>query len=177
MDIKEAYKFCHRCGHELEAKSGFKKCPHCGLSQYFNPMPCAVVALINDADEVLLAKRASEPAKGLWDLPGGFVELNETLEQNVRRELKEELGIDIGSHKLHYVRSSAVGYLFENIDYPLVATCFAARLPAGAKPKAADDVSECKWFSFNNLPVDELSYDAAEEDLKQVAKLIKDGKL
>lgn len=170
MEITEIYKFCPRCSHELKPKEGFKKCPSCNLSLYFNPKPCVVVALINKSGEVLLAKRGIEPAKGFWDLPGGFVELNETFEENARREIKEELGIEVGH--LHYIASHVEPYLFQGLIYPTLAACFIAQIPPDVHPRAADDVSEFRFFAPNAMPVNKFAFKSMHKDIAAADKFL-----
>ena len=79
-------------------KLGWKKegsqrrlfCRSCKIFIYENPLPVAGVVCLNKKKEVLLIKRAIEPAKGKWALPSGFIELHETRDKAARRELYEE---------------------------------------------------------------------------------------
>ena len=85
----------------------FKKvrCQACHMELYFNPGTAVCALLTNDKDELLVVIRAHEPEKGMWDLPGGFVDPGETAEQAVHREISEELNIEV--QDLNYLCSAA----------------------------------------------------------------------
>jgi mutator protein MutT len=107
--------------------------------------------IINDKNEVLLIKRSttSRTAPGTWSRPGGEVEFGETLEDAVKREVKEEVGIEVQplqllkvsndidlAEKKHWI---AIGYLVKYIS----------GIPKNMEPEKHDEV---KWFSLNSLP-------------------------
>lgn len=92
----EKFKYCPVCGSKDFAINDFKskKCGHCGFTYYFNSSASTVAFILNERDELLVCKRAQEPAKGTLDLTGGFVDLGETAEEAITREVKEETGLD-----------------------------------------------------------------------------------
>ncbi len=120
MDILEAYKFCPICG-----KSGLKKnndktaqCQSCGYKIYLNPSIGGVGMIFNDEGKLLVVRRSKDPAKGTWHIPGGFVEVGESIEQAIEREIKEELNIEIKAEK--YLFSIPNLYQYKGIErYPL----------------------------------------------------------
>ena len=90
-------KFCTYCGSRLtervfeERPRGY--CPGCDSIYYENPVPAVAALVMNPDNQLLLVKRGVEPAKGMWCLPGGFLEIDESIEGAVLRELEEETGI------------------------------------------------------------------------------------
>lgn len=90
------WNFCPICGTALELRhdgqSHRPSCEPCARFYYSNPVPAAC-CFITDGPSLLLAQRAVEPCKGQWSIPGGFVELGETSEEAVRREILEETGL------------------------------------------------------------------------------------
>lgn len=176
MEIREAYKFCPRCGSGFENKPEFLKCTSCGLSFYHNPKPTTTVVLVDKDNRYLLVKRAVDPAKGYWDFPGGFVEENETSEENAWREIKEELGLD-NLGKFHYVGSVTAPYLYQDIIYPTLATVFVTLIPPGARPRAADDIASFKFFKPEEIPMDKIAFPELKKVLGLVNKFLETHKL
>lgn len=90
------WNYCPICGAALASShDGQSDRPHCAQCQrffYSNPTPAAC-CLVTRGPEILFVQRAVDPCKGLWSLPGGFVELLESPEEAARRELEEETGI------------------------------------------------------------------------------------
>ena len=74
------FKYCPKCGSaafEIHNEKS-KQCTDCGFVYYFNPSSATVALILNEKDELLVCRRAKEPAKGTLDLPGGFIDMNET---------------------------------------------------------------------------------------------------
>ena len=92
------YKYCPKCATLLRSKyiEGRKRpiCGKCGWIHYRNPAPVAVCLVVNRKNELLLIKRGIPPCKGHWALPGGFIELHESLQEAGARELLEETGLE-----------------------------------------------------------------------------------
>jgi 8-oxo-dGTP diphosphatase len=112
------------------------------------PVP-AVGAIILRDDEILLIKRGAEPALGKWSIPGGSVEMGETLRQAVRREVKEETNLDVEVGELAgitdlIVKSDGV------LTWHYVLINYFATTTDG-EPVAATDVSECRWVRLSDL--------------------------
>ena len=86
--------YCPKCGANtfIERNEKAKQCTTCGFVYYFNPSSAVACFIRNAAGEILLVRRAKEPAKGTLDLPGGFVDMFESAEDAAHREVKEETG-------------------------------------------------------------------------------------
>jgi ADP-ribose pyrophosphatase YjhB (NUDIX family) len=107
-----------------------------------------------DDGRVLLARRAIEPQRGFWDTPGGFARPGESLEDCVRRELREEAGVEIEVGRLVVTLPDTYGR--EGDD--TVNAFFECRLLSG-DPRPDDDVAELRWFAADALPgPDELAF-------------------
>lgn len=91
------WNYCPICSNTLrdgdDGQSMRPHCPDCNKFYYYNPVPAACCFLTNPDGELLMVQRSVEPRKGLWTLPGGFVESGETTEQAALRELEEETGL------------------------------------------------------------------------------------
>ena len=90
----EKFRYCPVCGSSLFEVNNFKskKCQDCGFTYYANPCSATAAFIVNDNNELLVVRRAKEPAKGTLDLPGGFCDMCETVEDGMRREIKEGRG-------------------------------------------------------------------------------------
>ena len=91
------FLYCPECGspHFEVNNEKSKKCTDCGFVYYFNPSSATVALILNEKKELLVCRRAKEPAKGTLDLPGGFIDMNETGEEGVSREVWEETGLKV----------------------------------------------------------------------------------
>jgi 8-oxo-dGTP diphosphatase len=110
-----------------------------------------VGALIIEGNRILLVERGKEPLKGYWSLPGGILEVGETLDQAIRREVLEETGL--------VIQPLEVVELFERImpdsegrtEYHYLLVDYLCRVTSG-KLSAADDASRAEWFEREDLP-------------------------
>lgn len=96
------FLYCPECGspHFEVNNEKSKKCTDCGFVYYFNPSAATVALILNEKNELLVCRRAKEPAKGTLDLPGGFIDMNETGEEGVAREVLEETGLKVKKSSL-----------------------------------------------------------------------------
>jgi NAD+ diphosphatase len=141
------WKHCPRCAGPLDIEGKVAKCRSCGGVVYANPAPTGSAILVDDSGRVLLARRAGDPGKGLWDLPGGFVEEGEDPVTTVHRELEEETGLEI--EPVEFLGGFADHYGEDGIC--TVNLYWTARVVSG-RPTPADDVAALEWFDPDELP-------------------------
>lgn len=102
-------KFCFHCGTALtsQARGGRERptCPECGQT-VFGKFSIGAGGLLMDAGRALIVQRGENPGKGRWTLPGGYVEEDETPDEAVTREFKEEVGLEVRVTELLSVRNS-----------------------------------------------------------------------
>jgi ADP-ribose pyrophosphatase YjhB (NUDIX family) len=144
MGLLDGWHSCPRCGHKLERRErAHLACPSCGSEYYANSAP-AVQGLLERDGRVLLAKRAIEPRLGYWDLPGGFLEEGEAPLDGLRRELREETGLDVEP-------GDWLGAFVDPYNnYFVLGLTWIVH--AEGEPRAADDVAELAWFAPDELP-------------------------
>ncbi|MFP4459645.1 MAG: NUDIX hydrolase [Candidatus Zixiibacteriota bacterium] len=149
MTLSDKTIFCRFCGGLLvdrfiEGKDRLI-CDQCKMITYINPVPASAVVVLKD-NKVLLVKRGAEPKKGMWCLPGGFMEVDESPEDCAIRELKEETALDANTYELlglysqkdgRYMNVLLMGYFIDEYE---------------GSPIAADDAIDIGWFSYDELP-------------------------
>lgn len=160
-------KFCNICGEKYIKQDGTVIICANSHRFYINPKTCVAVILLNSENKLLLVKRNIEPKKGYWDIPGGFVEANESLEQATQRELSEELKIQ--AHELEYFSSDPDFYDYQNISYPILNTFFVGKLPEKAI-QIDDEISEYGFFDIDNIPLEEIAFESIKEVLMNFRK-------
>jgi mutator protein MutT len=103
-------------------------------------MNASVAAIIrNKKNEVLFTVRKHDPAAGLLDLPGGFVDMGETAEEAVKREIAEELNLKIS--KMEFVGTFTNKYVYAEIEYQTLDLVFNCQVESFVDLQVADDVS------------------------------------
>lgn len=134
---------------------------------YQYPRPCVTVdaALIAKRDNetnILLIKRGNEPFIGLWALPGGFVDMDETCEVAAVRELEEETSLS-GIPLTQFRTYSTVNRDPRHRTISVIYYAFVDK--DDLKAKAGDDATEAEWFNVNNLPPMAFDHEVIIEDL------------
>lgn len=144
--------YCPHCGTALAWKLVEHRprpaCPRCGTVVYEDPK-VAVVALIEQDGQLLVAQRAHDPGRGLWSFPGGFVDRGEELERALRREIMEETGLRIALDGL-------VG-VYSQPGHPVVLVAYRAR-PVGGTLRPSHEAEQLAFFPADALP--ELAFGA-----------------
>ncbi len=150
------FKYCPKCGSEsFEINNDkSKRCHSCGFTYYFNPSAAVVAIIENEKGEILVARRAKEPAKGTLDLPGGFSDLYETIEESLTREIKEETNMDIISYE--FLFSIPNLYNYSNFEVHTIDMFFRCRVENTHNIRALDDVSELFFLDKAKLNPDEF---------------------
>jgi 8-oxo-dGTP diphosphatase len=109
-----------------------------------------VGALIFRDDRILLAERGKEPLKGYWSLPGGVVEVGETLEQAIRREVREETNLEIEIVNVLEIFERIMRDHDGRPEYHYVLIDYLCRATTG-DPEPADDVAKVEWVRRKEL--------------------------
>jgi len=152
-------RHCPHCGATVETiERCIGRCSGCGREVYANSKPTAGL-FIERAGKVLLTRRALEPAKGRWDVPGGFLEEGELPEDGARREAREELGWELGELRFALTNINQVA------DVAILDLMYETVAPPG-EPVPADDVAEVGWFALDALP-DDLAFPSTRQILER----------
>ncbi|MDY6774175.1 MAG: NUDIX hydrolase [Candidatus Nanohaloarchaea archaeon] len=116
----------------------------------------AVDTIIEKGGEIVLVKRARDPFKGLWAIPGGHVEEGERVREAARREAREETGLEIEIEELHGVYDEPG----RDPRGPVISISYTCSTE-GRNLDAATDAEEARWFPLDDLP-DRLAFDHEE---------------
>jgi ADP-ribose pyrophosphatase YjhB (NUDIX family) len=145
-----AFAFCPACGGALDDPDadGGARCPRCDRSWYRDPAPTAGCALV-EGDRALVTVRAREPFKGRFDVPGGFLHVGEHPIDGLKRELKEELGVEIDVTEEDFLAATPHPYGGADGDWVL-SLGYRGRVVAG-EPTPADDVAAIEWVTADEL--------------------------
>ena len=152
----KAFEFCPRCGSKQFNINGERSrhCSDCNLTYYANASASTAAIITNSKGEVLLTTRAFNPAKGMLDLPGGFVDMNETAEEAIIREIKEELNINIQNPK--YLFSLPNEYEFSGITVHTLDIFFKIEIDDNTIIKTDDDVASAQFYDLNNVNIENI---------------------
>lgn len=151
MHFSELFTHCPVCGAASFVRNNVKsnRCVDCGFVYYLNPSAAVAAFIQNEVGDLLICVRGKEPAKGTWDLPGGFVDENETAEEAIERELKEELNADV--LKETYLFSFPNIYEYSGLTLPTLDLFFACSLSNLDALSAADDVADFKFIPLHEI--------------------------
>lgn len=160
--------FCPKCGHQSLIWDGEKKwsCSDCDYVLYHN-CAGAVAVIIKYKDEIFLTKRNQEPGKGKLDLSGGFVDPKESAEETCRRELKEELNIDINLNQLKYKASLPNTYLYKDINYNTLDLFYEYEVDKKFEVTLElSEVSDYVWIKKDDINIDDIAFDSQKRFFK-----------
>ena len=120
-------------------------------SRWYPPYPMVGVGAVVVRDgKLLMVKRSKEPSKGKWSIPGGGVELGETLDEAVVRETSEECSIKIEVEKLLDATQNILRDKNGSVKYHFVIIDFAGKYISG-EAKAQSDAGECRWVPLKEI--------------------------
>lgn len=159
MGAIDTWRFCPACGKELTPTGDHLQCPACDARYWANSIPGAQGILERDG-RVLLARRAHEPRRGYWDLPGGFLNETESPADGLRREFLEETGLRVEPVELMRIDVEPYGHRH------VFSVTYTVR--GEGEPVAADDVAELRWFARDELP-EEMAFPGQDLVLREWA--------
>ena len=164
------FKFCPICGSTHFEINNFKskKCGSCGFTYYPNPSSTTVAFIMNEKDELLVVRRKNEPAKGTLDLPGGFVDMEETGEEGVMREVMEETGLEATS--IAYQFSIPNLYLYSGLTIHTLDMFYIVEVIDLSHVEAKDDAAEYLWIPLNEIQIEEFGLRSIRQGLSRFLK-------
>lgn len=162
--------YCSRCGGALELGTleGEDRerlaCAACGFIAYVNPRLVVTCLPVTEAGEVMLLRRGIQPGRGLWAQPGGFMEVDETVEAGAARECLEETGL--------LVEPGEIVGLYTRPEAAIVVIAFAARIIGGAAA-VTPEALEVRPFRPEAIPWPELAFRTTEWALRDWVRRVR----
>jgi NAD+ diphosphatase len=154
---ENVFRYCPRCGckdFKTKDQGHSFRCEECQFVYYLNNSAAVACLIFDKEGKLLLTRRAIEPAKGMLDLPGGFVDPMERVEDTVVREIKEELGVNITSAE--YLVSFPNEYIYSGFSVFTVDLAFVCTIDDPEAIVPDDDVSEIEYISLNEIEKEKL---------------------
>ena len=169
----EKFSYCPVCGSKRWTVNNekSKRCEDCGFVYYANPCSATAAFIIRKGStsepgpaadpsaylgksELLVVRRAKEPAKGTLDLPGGFLDMYETGEEGMFREILEETGLLLTDCR--YLFSIPNRYDYSGMTIHTLDMFFRCDVDNDVKPHADDDAAECMWLPLDSIHPEEF---------------------
>jgi len=165
----EVFRFCPRCGVAREPSSqGARplRCQACGFLFFFNPAVAVAALIVRDDGKALFIRRATEPAQGRLALVGGFVDVGESAEQALRREVREEVQLELD--QVQWLSSHPNDYAYQGTNYPVVDLVFLARTRDHERAAALDGVASFEWIDPYAVNVGDLAFPSMRDALTRM---------
>lgn len=154
------FNHCPRCGAPgAGAGSGNPfRCEACGFVLFFNTAGAVAAFVVRDDGRVLYTRRARDPAKSKLGMPGGFVDEGETAEAALRREVLEEVGLELRT--LRYLCSYPNAYPYRDVRYHTLDLFFVATAVDPARARSLDAVAGIEWLDPAVISPADIAFDS-----------------
>jgi ADP-ribose pyrophosphatase YjhB (NUDIX family) len=125
----------------------------------YHNIAAAVAIIFTYEDKILFTERNVDPDKGKLDLPGGFIDPNETAEEAACREISEELGLTITSNDLTYITTAPNNYLYRNVPYRTMDIFYECQLKSDViSINAADEIKSLIWIKRSEIDLNKIGF-------------------
>lgn len=165
------FLYCPRCaGAAITVSGRAVRCGDCGWV-YFVNCATATAGVIVHQGKVLLGVRGKPPCLGMLDFPGGFVEFDETAEQALTREIREEFNLTVSD--MAYLTSAPNDYFYKGVFYKTTDLYFICAVETVAGIRAMDDVAAYRWADPAALEPQELAFASGRVALRRYLETVR----
>lgn len=170
--LLQSFKFCPNCAAPALTVHDERKlvCNNCSFT-YFHNISAATAAIIEHDSKILITVRGHEPHAGMLDLPGGFADPGETIEAALKREIHEELNLEITN--LRYFISEPNIYVYKDIPYYVIDSVFTCRCDDLEKMKLSDEIAAVKFIEPGDIPLDKIAFDSIRNAIRRYIDTLK----
>ena len=161
MQPRELFRFCPKCGGAVSPNSSPLKCAACGFTFYFNPTVAAAAFIADGAGKYAFIRRAKDPGKGKLTVAGGFIDIGETAEEGLVREIREELGLVVTD--VQYLTSMTNSYFYRDVTYPVCDLMFHAVATNPEAAQALDGTASYEWAELAAIDPAEFAFPAVRK--------------
>ncbi len=167
------FRYCPVCGSSkfVAKQENAKICENCGFNYYINPSAAVAAFIVNNEGELLVGRRAHDPAKGTLDLPGGFVALEETGEEAVKREIKEELNLTVTKAEMIFTIPNR--YRWSGMTIPTLDLFYQCEVENLEELKPLDDVVETFFIKLDYIHPEDFGL----ASIREAVSLYQEGKM
>lgn len=168
-------KFCPACASDniSSPTENSLKCDACGYVLFHNTA-AATAAILKYRGKIIFVRRGHDPGKGMLDLPGGFVDYNESAEEGLLREINEETGFEVKN--LKYFGSNPNVYEYKNVTYHTCDLCFTGEVEDISVFRKLDEITELVLLSPKDVILEQLAFRSLQIMIKRyINKQLKDA--
>ena len=141
------------------------RCERCGFLYYFNPAIATAAFIQDGTGRTLFIRRAKDPGRGMLSIPGGFVDFGETAEEGLRRELREEVNLEVAA--LDFLCTHPNAYQYQEVTYQVLDLFFVTQAPEAGRAAALEEVSSFCWLDAGSVAPAEIAFPSVREALRR----------
>jgi len=168
VPVLDHFAYCPRCSSpDIERRSDIMvNCPRCDFTLYFNPTSSAAVIIEDAQGRVIAIRRAKDPRRGTLGLPGGFLDLNETLEEAAIRETKEEVNLSLET--ITFLGAWPNHYTHKGVTYPVNDTYFTSRVDSFENLKLeTEEVQSVEFVDPKAVPEEDWAFPSLRNAIRK----------
>ncbi len=164
-----SFRYCPACGEKyLASNAEDRRCNSCGYIFHAASFPSAGAIIWDPSGSILMIKRKQDPGAMKWDIPAGFCTQTESFEEALRRELREEIGLE--SYNSCTYHTSIVGdYEYRGLVQKVLCAIFTIQLSESFLPVAGSEVLEARFFKPTELVKLDMAFPQTMELLHKLA--------